>query len=421
MRSWPKLRWVLTSVVAVALLAASGGICWRVLAPAETLNPAQRAYPFREAVPSVRLAALTAAPLIVDGRLRVYAEKRRVWADTPVSAETALSPYWAYRRWPAQLVGVVAVESPGSTDPIVVTRWSDGVVVALNARTGRIAWRLTGPQPSVDRYTGRRTGASVIYEPAGLYTASSAADGRPVLVITGNTQVSGYDPMTGAQRWTVPRLRCGSEWTGQTTVVAVTGPDGSCSGLDVFDAGTGLLLRSWQSPGPIARGPADAMTPWDCTLGHSSCGMIAVRVGATASYWALGADGVVRPEKYARSTDDLVLGDGLLHYGESGNVAMIDRVTGAQRWSTQVSGRLVAADTRHGYLISKRADLVVLNLANGHLAGRVDLRGKEGIKWLPGHVYLHDGFLAVERITGTPRDSDDQYFLNTTPVVLAGV
>jgi len=424
MRPTPLPRWArraFIGCVAAALLVASGIIGYRVLAPTETVDAADRPYPFHEVPASVRLAELRAAPLIIDDRLRVYAEKGRVWADAPISSPRELSPYWAYRRWPAQVVGVLAVEPTASADPVVVTRWSDGVVVALDARTGLVAWRMATDGDG--GYTGRRTGAAAVYEPLGMYTARSATDGQPVLVITGNAEVFGYDPVTGARRWTVQRARCALAWTGETTFVAVTGGDGACSGLEIFDAGTGRLLGSWQSPGPSHRGWDDAMTPWGCTLGYSGCRMVQVLAGGSRSQWALGADGTVRPEPYARSTADLVLSDALVRAGADGYLGLIDRATGAERWSTRQSGVLVGADDRNVYLVTRRADLLVLDVARGYVTGRVDLAGMGGSTWKPGYVYFHDGYVAVERIsrTGRPSDSDARYYYSAFPVVLAGI
>src|SRR5439155_5691845 len=97
------------AAVAVVLAAVAGVVGYRVLAPAETLDRALQPYPPAYVANAARLGVLTSMPLIVDDRLRVYAEKRRVWADTPVNSRTELSPYWAYRRWPAEVVGVAAV------------------------------------------------------------------------------------------------------------------------------------------------------------------------------------------------------------------------------------------------------------------------------------------------------------------------
>ena len=99
---WPRwARFVVTALAVVAVLGATAVVGYRVLAPAETTVEAQGPYPERPAAAPVRYGDLTAAPLIVDGRLRVYADARRVWADTTLTARTETTPYWAYRRWPA--------------------------------------------------------------------------------------------------------------------------------------------------------------------------------------------------------------------------------------------------------------------------------------------------------------------------------
>ena len=197
-------RWLVAGATALAVVGVVG---YRVLAPHDTLTVAQRPYPAAEVAPFLRIGVLTSAPLIVDNRIRVYAEKSRVWADSPVSSRTQLSPFWAYRRWPAALVGVMAVESV----PVVVSRWSDGALVALDARTGRVAWR-SRISPG-GRYTGRRTGSATVYSPVGLYTARSAADGTPVVVADGRA----FDARTGRPLWTVPR-GCDT-WTTATAYV----------------------------------------------------------------------------------------------------------------------------------------------------------------------------------------------------------
>jgi len=106
---------VVAAVVA-ALLATVGVIGYRVLAPAETLNVADTPYPAGDVAVRARIGELVSAPLIVDERLRVFAEKRRVWADSTATAHNQTTPYWAYRRWPAQVVAVVAIEAPAGSD-----------------------------------------------------------------------------------------------------------------------------------------------------------------------------------------------------------------------------------------------------------------------------------------------------------------
>src|SRR2546423_404471 len=70
---WP--RWGRDAGSAVAVLPAliaSGVIGYGVFAPAETVVPAPEPYPDRPAITPARYGELGAAPLIVDGRLRVH-------------------------------------------------------------------------------------------------------------------------------------------------------------------------------------------------------------------------------------------------------------------------------------------------------------------------------------------------------------
>ena len=389
--------WALRAGWLLAALAVVGGIGYRVLAPTETLDRARGPYPPRVDAPFLRIGVLTAAPLIVDNRIRVYAEKRRVWADAPVDSKTQASPYWAYRRWPAQLVGVVTVESV----PVVVTRWSDGALVALAADTGRIAWRTTGPGPDLARYTGRRTGSSTVYEPDGLYTAGSA------VVVYGHRTARAYDAATGSPLWTVNDTCDG--WTNTTMYLAACGDT-----LTVIDARTGARLGSWQPP-------SGDVKPWGCAVGRSGCTQIEVRDGERSTRWRLDRDGGVSPEPYARSSDDLVVGDALVESIPDRYVALVDRATGTRRWTAPLPGYVIGADSRGVYAVTRNFNLMMFDPRTGLEIARLGLRGTDTRDWTAGHVYLHGGYIAIERLTGRPRDSDDRYFYGATPVVLAGI
>uniref|UniRef100_UPI0039B6D269 outer membrane protein assembly factor BamB family protein n=1 Tax=Micromonospora sp. RTP1Z1 TaxID=2994043 RepID=UPI0039B6D269 len=167
-------RRVVTAIAAVLAVGAAAAVVYRVLAPAEVSTVARRSYP-PAATPGVGvIGRLPVAPLIVDGRLRVYAGTRQVYADQPVDGKHRVTPFWSYRRWPAKLDGVLA---SGTT---VISRWSDGTVVALDARTGRVAWRADGPEPGPVPKP-RRTLASPVWNPAGLHLTRTG-DGRAVLV-----------------------------------------------------------------------------------------------------------------------------------------------------------------------------------------------------------------------------------------------
>ncbi|ROT28072.1 PQQ-binding-like beta-propeller repeat protein [Micromonospora sp. HM5-17] len=243
----------LAVATAVLVLSASVAVGYRVLAPAEVVIPARVGLPVvPDPAPGV-IGTLNAAPLIVDGRLRVYATTRTVWADHPIDARTRRTPYWSYRRWPAQLAGVVAA---GTT---VVTRWSDGELVALDARTGQPRWRAVGPRPG-HGYVGRRTGAATVYAPTGLFTAV-AADGTRVLVIAGSTERRGMDLDSGRLLWRsdVDRgCRAGDPEAGLTTGSGELVLPETCAGaalLGFYDVATGRLVTRWHPTGPGAAGP----------------------------------------------------------------------------------------------------------------------------------------------------------------------
>src|SRR5688572_22995239 len=112
MRSWGVLRVTTVVVATLAALAVVAAVGYRMLRPQDVLTRPTTPYPERVLITDERPhAELRAAPLVVEGRLRVYAEKWRVWSDGPVGERYESTPYWALRRWPAQVVGVVAAET----------------------------------------------------------------------------------------------------------------------------------------------------------------------------------------------------------------------------------------------------------------------------------------------------------------------
>src|SRR5687767_2406599 len=103
-----RARWATVAALGTALLVgATGVVAWRILRPAEVSTPATKSLP-EVALPAPgALGVLVSAPLVIDDRIRVYAKKREVWADGPPSYHYERSAYWAYRRWPAQVTGVL--------------------------------------------------------------------------------------------------------------------------------------------------------------------------------------------------------------------------------------------------------------------------------------------------------------------------
>ena len=397
-------RWRRYAAVTAALLlvAGVGAIAWRVLRPAAALDRSSRPYPATAAAHEPeRYASLPDAPLIVQGRLRVFAEKRRVWADADVANRHQLNPYWSYRRWPGQVVGVVAIEEPA---PIVVIRWSDGAVTGVDARAGRIAWEKRIAPTDAQGYTGRRTGAQTVYRPRGMYT-TGRPDGAPVLVLAEPGGAAGYEPWTGARLWT-RSTGCDGDtasggWTAGTAYVARCGDR-----LDIVDAGTGLPLGTWSGSDP---------KPWGCQLGRSGCRLVA----SGGTNFTVGADGAVAPAPNAPSNADFVVRNGYVDWRRDSHVGVVDAATGRQRWRVPLRGYVVAADDNLVYLVTKTHWLVALDAATGLDRARVQIPA--GRDWRAGYVYAAHGFVALERVIGREQDDDASYYYAMSTVELLGV
>lgn len=391
-------------VAVLAVLTGTAVIGYRVFAPHEILTRPTGPYPPENVVITADrpFSELRAAPLVVDGRLRVYAEKWRVWSDAPVGERYESTPYWAFRRWPAQVVGVVAAESDAGA--VVVSQWSDGQLIAVDARTGAIAWRVTAPIAE-RTYPGRRTGASVVYQPRSLVTAR-AANGA-VVILTAPGLVRAYDPATGETRWE-RRLPGGCEpqvWTG-ATLVAV--PDCAGAAVVLVSAVDGRERARW-APEPSVQ-PRPAL----CELGRSECPLITVGPDT----WLLGPKAkltAVPPvEPNARLAGSRVV------YPTATGVAARPVTEKAPDWTWVGDGDLVAADAVGVYLLTSDRTVLGLNPDSGHLSVLGCASSRPNEEWRVGHAYPTGGnYLALERITTEPADADDQqYYFGPRPVAL---
>ncbi len=375
---------------AAVLLAAAGLVVWRVFAPAEVLAQATDAYP----APVVHAPGVTgktaAAPLIVDGRIRVFAAKRQVRADAPVDAKTSYTPRWSYRRWPAQVNGVVAV---GGT---VVTRWSDGKLVAIDGRPGGIAWRAAGPPAG--GYVGDRTGAATVWAPPGLYTAGDT------VLAAGGRRIAAYDAITGAVRWRAHTTAdCGS--AGFTTA----GGQFACGGA-VYEAATGAHLPGWP-PGPYA--------PLACDVARSGCG--GLRAAAGRAWLASGAYPVRAPKLDAAGN---VLAAGLALSISGGAVLALGSLTGAEawRWSAPPGQTVSVLGATRGavHLLTSTRELVTLDARTGAVRSAFALAvGTEKTTWTPGLWQVADGYVAVERLDDPAPASVHHYFTVETVIIAA--
>jgi outer membrane protein assembly factor BamB len=405
MRRGRLLRYAAVVIGAAVALAATAVIGYRVFAPHETLTGPTVAYPGVEVITDERpYSELRAAPLVVEGRLRVYAEKWRVWSDAPVGERYESTPYWAYRRWPAQVVGVVTAQT--TSGPVVVTQWSDGEIVALDARRGSIAWRLNAPIAQGRHYDGRRTGASVVYTPRSLLTGRAGQ--LTVLFVTGPGEVRALNAATGVPLWR-HQITGGCEpaaWTGATLLIL---PDCGGAGLTMLSVVDGAERQRWVSPDP-----ATVAKPSVCELNRSECRLVTVG----AEHWLVETTGALTEvpalERGAQFSGDRVV------YPTRTGVAARPLTSETPLWTWDGKGSLFAANAIGVYLITQDRTVLGLSPATGHLevVGCASSRPNEG--WQIGHVYpTGGGYLALERTTNEPPTADDQqYFYGPRPVAL---
>jgi hypothetical protein len=367
-------------IALLAVLAALAGL--RVLAPAEVSYPVTAPIPAPDRPKRGLTARLAAAPLIVQDRIRVYGSKRMVRADAPVRAKTMNTPVWSYRRWPQQLTGVVAV---GTT---VVSRWSDGDVVALDGNTGRIAWRAGGPGGGT--YTGGRTGSATVWDPPGLHTSGD-------VVIAGNgRQVAGYAAATGARRWQAAVAgSCFGTAGGQLVC-----------GRTVLDAASGSAVTGWP-PGPYA--------PVGCGVAASDCGGVR---DASGHGWLTG----VTPPQRSAALDrpSATVAGGLVVDSTGGAVVALAPFTGAEVWRWAGAATVLGGGPGRVYVLTPDRLLVGLSAR----AGSPRAYGRMGKKtddtdWTPGRRQITGTYVAVERIGDPDPGSVNHLFSVDADVVTA--
>lgn len=409
-------RWLI-GVLAAVVVVATAAIVYRVLAPDEVLTPARTPYPtpVAPAEPGV-IGTLVPAPLILDGRLRVYAAARQVRADRPVDARTPHTPYWSYRRWPAQLTAVVA------GDVTVVSRWSDGELVALDARTGRIAWRTAGPKPD-QGYEGRRTGAATLYAPPGLHTGT-ARDGRSVLVVTGAGELRAYDLATGNELWRGDASCLTDGFTTDAGGFVAVDTCASPHAIRFHDLATGAAT-TWR---PDGAGAQIEVEPVGCAIGRSECPAMRTTSAGSSRGWLLEPAGPLAAPSldppHARLVGDVALA--VVPAADRGEARLVARSarTGAELWRLTVPAgtEVLAVQPGRAHLLTADRHLITVDATTGAELSAFSLAyGHDPTDWTPGFVDARYGFVAIERLAEPvdPAADDSRYYLDIQPVILA--
>jgi outer membrane protein assembly factor BamB len=391
------------TVVALVLLAVVGV---RAFAPKDSVQLARTPYPALPQVQPVLYAQLLRTPLLVDGRLRVYGAQREVWAEQPATAKSSLTPYWSLRRWPAQLLGVVAV---GTT---VVSLWSDGRLFGTDAHTGATLWHRSVSVGDGESYTGRRTGAATVYNPPHLTTL-----GALVVVGGGGARTTlALDAATGGDRWsagscagtlfsTADLVVCagGSAWTGAGAPAAVGVPAGAqpfaCGPASAGCAGYRAGGQAWLLPGTAAATPAPAL--------------------AAAGSWLVG-DVVVGGQPDGTITGT-ALADGRELWRWTDHPPATHTRPAAQHSAPLVT-EVIAAQDGVVHLLTPERDLITLDAATGAQRSRFSLVTTDTRAFAVGHVYAAGGFVFIERLrtSAQPRDADPAYYFPNPGVLAAG-
>jgi len=411
-----RARWAGLAAATAILLGATAVIAWRVLRPAEVSTTATASLPEVAHPPPGAVGVLVSAPLVIDDRIRVYAKKREVWADGPPSYHYERSAYWAYRRWPAEVTGVLAVQADRPVNrPLLVSAWSDGVLVAIEAETGAVAWRVEGGEPLADKYDGRRTGSETVYHPPGLFSAGSST------FITIGEQITGRSAASGQTLWTVP-LPDVPECIGDT--FTTTGGQ-----LLLHNRCTETLTRLDVSSGQTLVAPmaAEAVEPVSCRVGHSDCAAMRVTTddGVVTGYLVTAAS----PKALAPLDASGSLYDGRNVIVPEAGLSSLSAVdpAGHVLWTWRPAApapfKLLSADRNRVLLLESDSTLVSLDPATGRFKSYASaLMQHEPL--LPYDVsdwYVSGSYVVLERTNPdvSPTAGDEEYYYTNRPILIA--
>lgn len=405
-----RTRRAIIAAATAVLVAAVAVIVWRVLRPSEVVTPATAAFPAQMFPGPGARGVLTSAPLILDNRLRIFAKEREVWSDGPASYHYERSAYWAYRRWPAQVTGVLLVDPPDPGRPIVVTAWSDGMLAAIDAEKGTVAWRAHG-DPLAGSFTGRRTGAATVYTPPGLFISGPR-------VVTVSQTIRGYQSESGEKLWEIaspiPAECRGTAFTNQAQLLVL---DTCAQNVVRINTATGESLSTL---------PASEAEPVSCTVGHSHCAAMRLTKDDRTTGWIL-TDSEPPAAKLLAKPAATLAGPDIVLIPSPDSLAAVDLGTGQTLWSYRPPDpgpfRLLAADAAHTLILEPGGSMAALDSTSGALLIRTSILMKQEPKtsYAVSYVYTSGTHITLTRTNPDvpPSASDDDYFFTHRPVLLA--
>jgi hypothetical protein len=73
-------------------------------------------------------------------------------------------------------------------------------------------------------------------------------------------------------------------------------------------------------------------------------------------------------------------------------------------------------------VINRDEQVLTISVVTGTVTATTDMRVKVDDKWQFRQVYVHDGYMCVERLgSGRDTDTDERFYFSDTPVALVGV
>lgn len=345
----------------MAALWAVNAIACTAYAPPSQLAPERQETVWPVYLGTPQHDASAAETLAADPRPRWRAAAGRAVRGSPAVGETVIAVATADRqvvlvdRATGQVVWRARLQGPLRGGPLldgdrlyVATETAaDGRIYALRLKDGRTAWST--------RLGGVR--AALALEGDTLYAATETGVVQQIAAATGKA---------GWRR----------QLHGTVRVPPIPAPDGiavltTADSLYLLDRGTGTVRKRAGTPGTVLGGPALAPGGHELYFGTASGHLVAIALPELTAGWdvalgdaVLGAPAVVGDTVYALTRDgklwlvpratavgarslplDIVttagptpLTSGVLAGSVSGEVVLVDPVSGAIRWRAQIDG-----------------------------------------------------------------------------------